>query len=305
MLKKRENMLLQRINSSFLIMLSLLITSLIHAQIPDSLANRFQYTPVKHMSYIIDSTYADGNVKIKKISYLSTDSFLVTAFLIVPSTKAKTPLIIFQHWGEGNKTEFLEEAINLSKNGITCILPDAVWLCPKSNIKSIKKKGYEMYRQGVMNIRTALDLAMTNFKIDSSKVCFVGHSYGCNIGAILSAVESRVNNFVFMTGVYSITKNMASSKVPDDIEWRKNSPEEYNAWMVKMKAVDAELYLPYKTAPCIIQVAEQDEYISKAENDKFIKITPEPKLVQSFNTSHKLDTQAQFRRMKWMITKLK
>jgi cephalosporin-C deacetylase-like acetyl esterase len=276
-----------------------------YAQLADSLAKRFQYIPEKHLNYKVDSSYVNGKVKIKKISYFSTDSFLVTAFLIVPQVKGKTPLIIFQHWGEGNKTEFLEEAINFSRNGITCILPDAVWLCPKSNINSMKKKGYEMYRQGVMNIRTALDLAMTNFKIDSSKVCFVGHSYGSNIGAILSGIESRINNYVFMTGVYSNTKSMAKSKDADDIEWKKTAPAEYKAWMTKMRTMDAELYLPYKTVPCIIQVAEKDEYISKEENDKFIKITPEPKLVQSFNTGHKLDTQAQFRRQKWIITKLK
>lgn len=287
------------------IVFSLLISSCLYAQLPDTLAKRFQYSALSHVNYKVDTSYASGNVKIKKISYLSTDSFIVSAYLIVPQIKGKTPLIVFQHWGEGNKNEFLEEAIELSRNGIICVLPDAVWLCPKSEITSIKKKGYELYRQGVMNIRTALDLAMTNYKIDSSKVCYVGHSYGCNLGAILSAVEKRINNFVFMTGVYSTTQNTINSKEKEDVEWRTNNPDQFNAWIAKMRPLDAELYLPYKTAPCIIQVAEQDEYITKAENDKFIKITPEPKLVQSFKTNHKLDGQAQFRRMKWIITKLK
>jgi len=144
-------MKLKKICSLIAIVCFFSLSIVVQAQLPDSLAKRFQYTSIKHLNYKIDTSYAVGNVKVKKISYLSTDSFLVTAYLVVPSVKTKMPLIVFQHWGEGNKSEFLDEAISFSKNGICCILPDAVWLCPRSNITSMKKKGYEMYRQGVMN----------------------------------------------------------------------------------------------------------------------------------------------------------
>ena len=278
---------------------------LVFGQVPDSLTRIFVYTPVK-VSSIVDSSFIQKKVKTERFTYVSVDSFITSAFLTHPIVpKPDRPLIIFQHWGEGDKSEFLEEAKGFSKKGFVCIMPDAPWLCPNTSISSFKRQGFAMYRQCVMNVRTAIDLAMQNMDIDTTHIYVVGHSFGCNTGAILSAVDDRIDYFVFMAGLSSMTKNLQETQLPDFVEWRVTDPNQFRNWIKTTRILDAELYLPYKTVPGLIQVANQDEYISNDENDAFINVTADPKTVKKYDSLHALNEQAQEDRRKWIFKHLK
>jgi cephalosporin-C deacetylase-like acetyl esterase len=277
------------------------ITFVVSAQVPDSLTKIFMYTPAK-ISFQVDSSFEEGKIKVERLTYVSTDSFITSAYLTYPIVlKPGRPLIIFQHWGEGDKSEFLEEAKGFSKKGFVCLMPDGPWLCPNTTISSFKRQGYEMYRQNVMNDRTAIDLAIQQMDIDTSHIYFVGHSFGCNTGAILSAIDYRIDYFVFMAGLSAMTKNLQETQLPDFVEWRTTEPEQFREWIHKTRILDAELYLPYKTSPCLIQVAYHDEYISPDENDAFIHVTAEPKTVKKYDSNHALNEQARKDRRSWIL----
>lgn len=274
------------------------------AQLPDSLAAIFAYPKQADMKYLIDSSDVQQKVSVQKIRYTASGGFTVSAFLTAPEkSNAKHPLAVFGHWGEGDKSEFLNEATVLSTKGFICILPDGPWLCPDSPIRSFKRQGYEMYRQYVCNARAAIDLAQQNFTIDERYIFYVGHSFGCNAASVLSAVDARVDYFVFMAGAYSTVENVRNSKFPDFAAWRSEDPAQFEAWSKRMKNLDAHYYLPYKTVPCLIQLADRDAYISAAENEKFTQITPEPKLVKHYPTGHDLGQQAAIDRNRWILEK--
>ena len=276
-----------------------------YGQVPDSLSQIFRYTPQK-ISFTSDSTFEQGKVEGERLTYVSTNSFVTSAYITYPAVyKPGQPLIIFQHWGEGDKSEFLEEAKGFSKKGFVCILPDGPWLCPNTPISSFTRQGYDMYRQCVMNVRTAIDMAIQTMKIDTTHIFMVGHSFGCNTGAILSAIDKRIDYFVFMAGVSSMTKNLQETQLPDFVEWRTTEPTQFAQWIRKNRILDAELYLPYKTAPCLIQVANQDEYISIAENEAFINVTSLPKKAVRYDSNHALNEKARTDRRKWILSQLK
>lgn len=283
-----------------------LLPNLIYGQISDSLASIFKYNRVNIPDYVVDSSFIEKGVLVERIKYVSTDSFLVSAYITHPLQNMKNnPLIIFNHWGEGDKTEFLEEAIYFSSNNFLCILPDGPWLCPNTPIQSFTRQGYEMYRQYVMNARTAIDLAEQQFKIDTTKIFCVGHSFGCNTAVILSAIDKRIDYFVFMAGAYSTTENMEKSKLPEILDWKANNPGQFNSWIVRLRPLNADLYLPYKTVPSLIQVANNDEYISREENYKFINNTPSPGEVKTYECTHIFNKKAQEDRMQWILRQLK
>ena len=281
------------------------ITHCLYSQVPDSLTRIFTYVPAK-ISFLPDSSFVEGKVKVERLTYISTDSFLTSAYITYPLViKPNLPLIIFQHWGEGDKSEFLEEAKGFSKKGFVCIMPDGPWKCPKSTITSFQRQGFDMYRQCVMNDRTAIDLALQTMHIDTTHIYFVGHSFGCNTGAILSAIDPRIDYFVFMAGLSSMTKNLQVTQHPDFVEWRNAEPVQFRNWIRATRILDAELYLPFKTAPCLIQVANRDEYITNAENDAFISVTPDPKTVKKYDSNHALNEKAKKDRKAWIVAHLK
>lgn len=280
----------------------LLICLQSHAQVPDSLALIFKYEKMDKMGYLTDSSANRQGVSVKKIRYSGNDKFVVSAFLTAPErAKGKLPLIVFGHWGEGDKSEFLDEAITYSKKGFVCLLPDGPWLCPDSPIKSFKKQGFEMYLQYVKNARTGIDLTQQHFAIDEKRIAYIGHSFGCNAASVLSAIDKRITHIVFMAGAYSTVSNIENSNYADFVAWRKNDPASFADWKKRIKNLDAQYYLPYKTAPCLIQVADKDEYLSATENDSFISAVPIPKEVLHYDTGHSLIGPPQTDRQQWIF----
>jgi cephalosporin-C deacetylase-like acetyl esterase len=289
-----------------LIALLLLYTTTAAAQLPDSLRRQFSYQPLHNPVYTTDSSYTTGTAAIQKIRYYSTDSFLVTAYIVQPlKVRGKLPLVVFQHWGQGNKNEFLNEAIALAKRGIISVLPDAVWLCPGTRISSFVSQGPLFYTQGVINIRTAVDLMQARFRIDPKYIIYVGHSYGCNLGAIISVVEPRFSSAVFMAGVYSTTAALSTSADPDVQQWRNADTAAFRQWLQRMRPLDAEWYLPHKTIPCLIQVADKDEFITNVQNQRFIDLTAAPKEVHWYSATHQLNDTAAKTRVAWIMRQLR
>lgn len=275
--------------------------SFVQAQVNTAL---FDYEKITDPVFKTDSSFTAGKVLVNEGTYVTADSFRISAYITQPvALKNNAPLIIFNHWGEGNKNEFLAEAISFSSAGFICILPDEPWLCPKSKINSFSRQGDIMVRQAVINTQVAIDLAEANYPIDTNHIYVVGHSYGCASGSILSAIEPRIDYFIFMTGVYSTTETASNSTQKDFMDWRTSRPEEFNKWITKMKPYDPDLYLPHKKAPCLIQVAKKDEFITKQENKKFIKITPKPKKVKWYDATHALNDEAQADRKTWVMQK--
>jgi cephalosporin-C deacetylase-like acetyl esterase len=279
--------------------------NLVSAQLPENLAAIFKYQRQAIPKYQVDSIYTVKDVVTEKVVFQGIESFKISAFITHPvEFRENRPFVLFNHWGEGDKNEFLQQARVLASRGFVCILIDGPWLCPDSPIKSFKNQGYEMYRQYVMNARSAIDLAQQHFKVNEDQIFCVGHSFGCNTAAILSAVDKRIDYFVFMAGVYSTTENITKSQFPDFVQWRSENPDQFKAWVAKMKPLDAEHFLTFKTAPCLIQVANKDEYISDQENDTFIRLTPTPKEIKIYDAGHALNAAAESDRTNWILGKV-
>lgn len=184
-----------------------------YAQLPDSLSVIFSYPVTVLPQYKVDSTFVREKIRVERITYLSTDDFVVSAYITHPKKqRKKNPLAVFVHWGEGS--------------------------------------------------------------------------------------------YVFMTGIYSGSKSIAQSQLQDFVEWRNKKPHEFQRLAKALPPFDASVYLPYKTVPCLIQVAEKDEFISAAENNQFIDGTPLPKEVKKYDAIHRLDQKAQHDRKIWILAHL-
>src|SRR5215470_19003729 len=66
-----------------------------------------------------------GDVEVHDISYASPKGGRVTAYLVVPPGKGPFAAVEFVHWGQGNRTEFLSEALLYARAGIISLLLDA------------------------------------------------------------------------------------------------------------------------------------------------------------------------------------
>jgi len=162
-----------------------------------------------------------------------------------------------------------------------------------------------MTRQAVINSRVAVDLGEALFHADPTKIFFIGHSFGCASGAILAAIEDRIDYFIFMTGVYSTSESAATTTSKDFVDWRASSPDEFLNWQKRMQPYDADQYLRYKRSPCLVQVANFDEYLTTGDNEIFFNAMAPPKELKKYDAPHALNEHARDDRMNWVMERSK
>src|SRR5207247_9018626 len=120
------------------------------------------------------------------INYASPKFGRVTAYLVEPSVKGKYAGMVFGHWGYGNRTEFLPEAILYARAGVVSLLIDYPWVRPapwRRNEPGEKPEAVrDNYAATVIDLRRGIDLLQARADVDSKRIAYVG----------LSAVATRV-----------------------------------------------------------------------------------------------------------------
>src|SRR5919202_562171 len=136
-------------------------------------------------------------VKVYDLTYASPKGGRVTAYLVVPAGKGPFAGLVFGHWGPGNRTEFLPEATLYARAGAVSLLVDYPWVRPAPWRKWLKmaddpESDHQAFVQAVVDLRRGLDLLAAEPNVDRKRLAYIGHSYGAQWGAILSAVDDRL-----------------------------------------------------------------------------------------------------------------
>src|SRR5947207_7320125 len=163
------------------------------------------------------------------ITYASPKGGPIAAYLVVPKSKGPFPAILFGHWGNGTRTEFIPEAKLYARAGAVSLLPDYPWDRPQPWHKTpthYDKPALdrEIEIQAVLELRRGIDLLLARPDVDPKRLAYVGHSYGAQWDSILSAVDKPMKTSVLMAGVAEIGDIFLRGNDPGIIELRKSRP---------------------------------------------------------------------------------
>jgi dienelactone hydrolase len=177
---------------------------LLRAQMPLDANKVFAYDVTKPLHLKVGNTELVGGVSVTEISYDSPKGGRVPGYMVVPPGKDRFAGIVYMHWGQGNKGEFLSEAIEITHHGAIGIMIDAPYWRPEVPLPQPKNK-YEAepdgYIQMVIDLRRAVDVLVARKDVDPNRIGYVGHSLGATWGVPLAAVEKRIQVFVLMDGL--------------------------------------------------------------------------------------------------------
>src|SRR5947207_3094536 len=139
------------------------------------------------------------------ITYASPKGGPIAAYLVVPKSKGPIPAILFGHWGNGTRTEFIPEAKLYARAGAVSLLPDYPWDRPQPwhktpNHYDKPELDREIEIQAVLELRRGIDLLLARPDVDPKRLAYVGHSYGAQWDSILSAVDKPMKTSVLMAG---------------------------------------------------------------------------------------------------------
>jgi dienelactone hydrolase len=268
----------------------------------------FEYDRFEPLDIQVANTQKSNSTTIQDISYASPAGGRVPAYLVVPSGSGPFAAIVFVHWGQGNRDEFLHEAMALAGAGIISLCIDAPFARPdfQQAHDDTPETQAVLLKQSIIEARRAVDLLVERTDVDPQRVGYVGHSYGATIGGILAAVEKRARIYVLMGGLPSLADSYSTSQNPEIVQERETiPPEELQSFINIMKPLDTDQYLGY-AAPSVLfmQFARQDELVTEEEAERFFKAASEPKTIHWYDSGHEFNTQARLERAEWLCHQL-
>lgn len=229
----------------------------------------------------------------------------VKAFLVRPSTTTSQPLaaVLWVHWlgnpATTNRTQFLDEATALAREGVVSLLVDTMWAEPGW----YRNRRFERDRADsiaqVIALRRALDVLLAQPGIDPARCAIVAHDYGAMHSVILAGFDHRVPNFVLIAGTPSLL----------DWAFYAAKPESMETYVAAMRAVELKDFLAHTShATFLHQYAEHDEYVPLPKALEFFTATSGNKQLAVYSgASHAMTEVPAIRldRTTWLRRQLK
>jgi dienelactone hydrolase len=282
---------------------SLFIVSAQSKNLSKNMTRMFAYDSVRPFDLKEESMKEQDGVTVRDINYAAyaPKHGRIKAYLIQPAGKGPFAGILFFHWlgdVKSDRTEFLEEAMALGKKGTASLLIQGYF--PWSEEPTDGPTDHQQVIDQTIEVRRALDLLLSQPKMDKRRIGFVGHDYGSMFGAIASGVDKRVKTYVLVAGMGSFSD--WSLKY-----WKGPSKNGEEAYKQAVKDVDPIGYVTH-TAPAtlLFQFANNDKYISKEVADAFFGAASKPKEVKWYDATHDLNIEAaRIDRRDWLTWQLR
>jgi dienelactone hydrolase len=251
----------------------------------------------------------DG-VEVHDASYASPKGGRVPAYLVEKPGGGRKAGIVFMHWGQGNRSEFLAEGVACARAGAVALMIDAPYHRPEfSTPTGIANPDGEraQFVQLVVDLRRAIDVVASRPEVDSTRLAYVGHSLGATWGGALVAVDGRLRAAVLMGGLPSLTNPERSYPAWMWELFRKSyGDEKLRAYQAVIGPLDPERFVG-KAAPTrlLFQFARKDRFIPDAAAKAYFDAASEPKEQRWYFTGHEFNDLGSLReRAEWLTAQL-
>lgn len=265
----------------------------------------FLYDQKSPVDLTVLSERVQDDAIIQDVSYASPRGGKVSGYLITSRESKTRAGLIFGHWGEGNREEFVDEAVILACLGFVSLCLDAPFRRPEEYEPQLAEPQGDL--QWIMDVRRGVDLLLERFALSPDALGYVGHSYGATFGGAIAAIERRIKAHVLMAGWYALSELMQTSSHPLIEEERNTTPaEEFQAYLTAMAPLDASHYIG-EAAPAhlFFQFARNDDFVSLKDAERYFELASEPKQIAWYDDcGHELGAQARLDRAIFLCQQL-
>jgi fermentation-respiration switch protein FrsA (DUF1100 family) len=262
----------------------------------------FAYNQDAPLAVAILSERTQNNATIQNITYASPKGGKVSGYLIFASKQPPVAGLIFGHWGQGNRDEFANEAILLTRLGFVSLCLDAPYRRPAAYEPQLEEPP-QAEVQWIVDVRRGVDLLQEQFSLAPEQLGYIGHSYSATFAGPIARFEHRIKAYVLMAGFYAISEVMRTSTKPVIADERNAAPaEEFNAYLEAIAPLDASHYIG-RAAPASLffQFAHTDDFVSEEDGQRYFDLASEPKKIAWYdNCNHELNAPARLDRVNWL-----
>jgi dienelactone hydrolase len=202
-----------------------------------------------------------------------------------PEGTPRGPAVLWVHWlGEPattNRTEFLDEAVQLAKRGVVSLLVDALWSKPDWYKQRTQDEDPAAFSAQVVSLRRGLDLLAQQPGVDPGKLALVGHDFGGMTGLLASAADGRPRCHVLL----ALTPRFEHWMFYDP----KKHPTDEADYRRKLAVLDPIDALPAVEGPILVQLAKEDFYVPPDEIERWREALRGKGELRTYATSHAME----------------
>jgi dienelactone hydrolase len=255
-------------------------------------ARFFDYDTNAAIDVRVSSEESVEGVTVEDIHYASARKGRVPGYLVRPAGEGPFAGVVFMHWGQGDRTEFLSEAILLAKAGAISLTIDAPYHRPDVESGAFvaePEKERDGYIQLVADLRRGFDLLSARKDVDPKRLGYVGHSLGATWGGALAGLEKRVAAYVLMGGLPRLTDVLGDD--PYALLMQKGFTREQLERYVEVLSPMNPERLVGRAAPgaILFQFARHDRFISENMALLYVKAAGPSHEVRWYFTSHEFN----------------
>jgi dienelactone hydrolase len=270
---------------------------------PQQLATTFSYDAKGPLDVNELSKETRAGAEVHDLTYASPKGGRVPAYLVTPPGKGPFAGIVYMHWGQGNRSEFIAEALLAARAGAASIMIDAPYLRKGFKPPPCEDAGPEDYLQLITDLRRAVDVLLARVPVDAKRLAYVGHSLGATWGGTLAAVEPRFGSLVLMGGLPRLTEAMREHfrKHPLPPEKARQMEE----CMARVEPIESVSHVARATAPILFQFARVDRFITEKAAQTYAAAAPASRTIKWYEGGHEFtDPAALVDRLEWLQKRL-
>src|SRR4029453_2705324 len=182
---------------------------------------------------------------------------------------------------DSNRTQFLEQAAALAREGAVSLLIETMWSAPGWFRARDVTKDYDHSVEQVRELRRALDVLLARPDVDPRRGASHGHDFGAMYGGVLAGVDPRVTaGFALQAGTTSFADwFLLSAKLTGEARQRFIEP---------LRPLDPVHYVGRAQAPGALRFAKEARPVPQEAADAFFPAAREPKEVRWYDAGHGL-----------------
>ncbi len=263
--------------------------------------DEFRYRPDRPLDIRQQSSEVRGAAMLRDITFAAESGGRTAAYLVTPRASGPFSAAFFVHWYEpasrdSNRTQFLDQAIELAGSGTASLLVETMWSDPKWFDTRNTSQDFDRSVQQVKELRRALDVLLAQPGVDRRRVAYVGHDFGMMFGAVLAAIDPRPTCFALQAGTASFSDwYLLGSKL------QGSARQEV---VDRLAPLDPIRYLAQARGPVLLQFGKDDPYVPRKTAEALFDAVRQPKKVLWYDAGHGLNAAAIRDRQEWLRAQL-
>lgn len=240
------------------------------------------------------------------ISYVSPDGGRVSGMMFRPRGAARPrPGVVVLHGLPGTAASALQsQGRALAAAGAVVLAIDAPWV-RRGGMPDFTPRDSSEQVQLIRDLRRAVDVLVAHEQVDSTRVGFIGGSYGGAMGTLFVAAEPRLAAAALFVADGGLVSHFLGDDGAPTGPLASLNADIRARWMQAMWPIEPLRFTAHITrTPLLLQNGRNDQLVPPKAAEALHAAITSPKTVEWYESGHGLPRAALDSRVRWLSSKL-